>query len=105
MLKDIYVLLDYPNSNDETGKYKSRYPQLAASKAFSQIINNYDVSNTSKEKRYLLFAIRNKRTNKIYEYIGAKIKLYKPVKINNIFYNYRNLILPKPDCVNFNIVA
>ena len=104
MAEEIFVILDYPNPNNETGKYVSLHPHLAASKAFSQIVGDFDIDNTSDEKRYLKFAIKNKRTNKIYEYIGAKIKLYKPVKINNIYYKYRNLILPKPKCINFNII-
>ena len=102
-MSDIYTLLDY-NGKKETGKYISKYPQLAASKAFSQIESNFDLSNNDTEKKYLKIAIKNTRTNKVYEYICAKIKLYKPVKINNIYYKYRNLILPKPETVEFNIV-
>ena len=104
MSKQIFSLLDFPEPDKEYGKYIGNSPDEAASKVFSSIIDNFDVGNSENEKRYLLFAIKNKETNKVHEFLGAKIELYKPLRINNILYKYRNLIIPKPDCVEFNVV-
>ena len=57
--------------------------------------------NNSKE---ILKKLDNKSNNKIHEYIGAKIELFKPMKINNKLVKYRNLVLPKPKFVNFNVL-
>ena len=69
MAEQIFSLLDFPEPDKEYGKYISRYPNEAASKAFSSIIDNFDVGNSDNEKRYLLFAIKNKETNKVHEFI------------------------------------
>ena len=104
MSKQVFVLLDFPKPNHEYGKFLSHDPKEAACQAFAKISDYYDISNKETEKKYLLFALKNKNNNKIHEYIGAKIELFKPMKINNKLVKYRNLVLPKPKFVNFNIL-
>lgn len=91
-----YELVDY----EPHGEYKGHYPSQAASKAFTKLSKHFDLSNSELTKKYLLFTIKNKETNKIYTYLGARIKLYKPIKVNNRFYYHKNLILPKPKCID-----
>lgn len=104
MSKQEFVLLDFPEPNQEYGKFLSKDPKEAACQVFAIISDHYDISNKETEKKYLLFALKNKHDNKIHEFIGAKIELFKPMKINNKLIKYRNLVLPKPEFVNFNIL-
>ena len=56
MSKQEFVLLDFPEPNQEYGKFLSKDPKEAACQVFAIISDHYDISNKETEKNiyYLL---------------------------------------------------
>lgn len=90
-----FTIVDYPNENENTGRYIGKTPKKAAKKAFSRLSRELNIKN-SNNKNFLVFSIRELGTNNIYKYIGTRIELIQPkiVKINGkiIKYKYEPII-------------
>ena len=106
MKEDIYTIVDYPEYNKETGKFKAKSPLAAAKKVFTKLEKNFDLNNNNSEKQYIEFTIRNISNNKFYTYMGTKILLHSAITINQggkkrkIY--YKHLINRKPRNLNIN---
>lgn len=94
MLKT-FSIVDYPEEGKNYGKYKSYLPGKAASKAFTVLCKKLKYTDDNKDK-FIVFSIIDNNKKK-YEYIGTKVKLYKPIKVNGVNYNYRNIVVPNKD--------
>jgi hypothetical protein len=90
-----YSIVDFPNDNQLYGKFKGSSPKKAANKALSCLIkfmnNNEDFFG-----KFIVFVIKNNSTKKEYKYIGNRIKLENPIKVEKngktIIYKYKNVI-------------
>ena len=94
-----YTIVDFPNDGQTYGSFKGKIPKLVASKAFSSLIQFIDIDENNENNsfgKFVVFVIKNIDNNKMYKYIGNRIKLHKPVKVikNNkeIVYKYKNVI-------------
>jgi hypothetical protein len=95
-----YTIVDFPDTDKTYGKFKGKKPKIAANRAFSSLIKFIDIENSSNEDTFLgkfvVFVIRNIKTNEEYKYIGNRIKLKNPVKVvkdgKEIEYKYKNVI-------------
>ena len=95
-----YTIVDFPEDNQNYGKFKGHKPKIAANKAFSSLIKFIDIENKSNENsflgKFLVFVIKDLNTNQEYKYIGNRIKLKNPVKVTKdgieIEYKYKNVI-------------
>lgn len=92
-----YVIVDF--ANDENGLapkiFNENAPKKAANKAFSYLLQFMDIDKDNDDfllGKFLVFVIKNIETNKEYKYIGNRIKLANPIKINNVKYEYKNII-------------
>lgn len=83
-----YTLVDFPEDNKYYGKFTGKYPKTAANEAFSTLIQFTEL----KENEFIVFVIKNINTNKMYKYIGGRVKLENPVKINGKTVEYKNII-------------
>lgn len=92
--KDTYTIIDYPIKNQNYGEFIGSSPKRAAHKAFSKLAKLSNLNNKSED--LLVFSIKNTRTNKIYKYIGKRIKLSEPRKVmrngKEIIYKYVNTV-------------
>lgn len=97
-MKKIYSIKDFPDKDMIYGKYVAHHPKAAARKAFSKLVSKLNlhknlVNNSSK---FLVFTIVDNNTNKLYKYIGKKIKLEKPIYVvkagKQIKYEYSTII-------------
>lgn len=77
--KDIYSILDYPTKNKMYGEFTGSSPKRAAQKAFSKLVKFSGVRTNSND--FIVFTIVNKRTNKVYKYLGKRNKLTSPKTI------------------------
>lgn len=80
--KDTYSILDYPTKNKLYGEFTGSSPKRAAQKAFSKLAKLSNIKTNSND--FIVFTIVNKRTNKLYKYLGKRNKLTEPKVI------YRN---------------
>ena len=95
-----YTIVDFPEDNQNYGKFKANKPKIAANRAFSSLINFIDIDNKKNEDgflgKFLVFVIKDLNTNEEYKYIGNRIKLKNPVKVvkdgKEIEYKYKNVI-------------
>ena len=76
---NIYTIVDFPEKNKTFGSYSGNRPKQAAEKAFILLTNQVgnDFKNDS-EGKFIVFIIKNIKTNKEYKYIGTVVKLKKP---------------------------
>ena len=86
-----YMIVDFPDNKifEETSSKK------AANNVFSYLLQFMDIDNTDDDfflGKFLVFVIKNTKTNKEYKYIGNRIKLKNPVKMGNNIYYYKNVI-------------
>ncbi len=92
--KDMYTIVDFPKENKTYGEFSGASPKRAADKAFTKLYKLSKINNNSSD--FLVFTIKNKRTNKEYKYIGKRIKLIKPIVVKRggkeITYKYINTI-------------
>ena len=95
---NIFTIVDFPENNQYYGKFKGTIPKKVASKAFSSLVQFMDI-NPEKDNfqgKFIVFVIKNIKTNKMYKYIGTRIKLHNPIKVIKngieIEYKYKNVI-------------
>ncbi len=92
--KDSYTIINYPKNNQTFGEFTGSSPKRAAHKAFSKLAKLSNLNNKSED--FLVFSIMNKRTNKLYKYIGKRIKLSEPREVirngKKIIYKYVNTV-------------
>ena len=103
--KRTFVLVDYPKSGETYGYYKGRYPKQVAKKVANLLSKKHNIGNN--DQKFVVFTIREITKNshrKEYKYIGTRIKLNKPNKVEYngkiIFHNYNILVTKYDD--NFN---
>ncbi len=93
-IKDVYTIVDFPKEDTTYGEFSGASPKRAADKAFTKLYKLSKINNNSSD--FLVFTIKNKRTNKEYKYIGKRIKLIKPIVVSRggkeITYKYINTI-------------
>jgi hypothetical protein len=95
--KKYYTIVDFPEDNQTFGNFSGSIPKKAANKAFSSLLKflNDDIHNDF-TGNFIVFVIKDTTTNKLYKYIGTRIKLKNPInKIINdktITYHYKNVI-------------
>lgn len=100
-----FTILDYPEINQNYGRYSAKSPGKAASKAFTAIAKKINLSNDTSNKQLVLHLKElNSSNNKIYKYIGSRVKLVTPITVyingkivefnyKNIITNYKNIII------------
>jgi len=99
-----YTLVDFPKEGDTYGEYEGKTPKAAANKILTILARKVKLNNSnnnSNHNKFIVFIIRNKKTNKEYKYIGTRIKLNKP-KV--VYYNgkevkhfYKNIVTQYDD--------
>ncbi len=94
-----FTIMNYPNKGDYYGKFIGKYPGVAANKAFSKLSRLINLSNSETDKQLVLYLkdiTNNNNNNKIYRYIGSRVKLVTPTIVNynghKVFHNYKNII-------------
>lgn len=97
-MKRSFTIVDFPEKGNEYGRYLSKSPHNAASKAFSQLARIVNLKNSNK-KNHLVFSIRETTqgsNNKVYTYIGTRVELNEPITKNiagrQVVYRYKNII-------------
>lgn len=109
----VFSVIDYPSERKTFGRFKANTPGQAASKAFTSLIKrmNYDVDERDK---FVIFSVvemledkehsggqksgkQNFRHGKIYEYVGTRIELHKPIVLGNRVYKFRNIVVNHKD--------
>ena len=78
----VFTIVDYPNVGETYGKYTGKYPGDAADKVLTELAKKVNLKN-SNEKNFIFFTIRDVSSGKEYSYIGTRVELYKPVKLDN----------------------
>ena len=78
----VFTIVDYPNVGETYGKYTGKYPGDAADKVLTGLAKKVNLKN-SNEKNFIFFTIRDISSGKEYSYIGTRVELYKPVKLDN----------------------
>ena len=91
-----YTIVDFPEDNQTYGIFKENIPKKAANKALTALLKFIDTDNINNKDsflgKFIVFVIKDIETNKIYKYIGTRIKLENPIKNSNIEYKYKNVI-------------
>ena len=97
-MKRSFTIIDFPKKGQEYGRYLSKSPSNAASKAFSQLSRIINLKNSNK-KNHMVFTIRETTQGspeKSYTYIGTRVELNQPVVQNiagkTITYRFKNII-------------
>lgn len=109
----VFSIVDYPSDGKTFGKFKANTPGQAASKAFTSLIKkmNYDIDRHDKFVVFSMIELledkehsgghkdgrKNVRRGKIYEYVGTRIELHKPIVLGNRSYKYRNIVVSHKD--------
>ena len=97
--KRTFQIMDYPSKNSNYGHYINASPGAAAHKVMNFLAKQYKINNSSNHnqlKFYLVDISRNgKYKNKVYCYVGSRIKLNKPINVvikgSNIKY-YKTIV-------------
>ncbi len=107
-----FSILDYPTEGKLYGKYTANSPGQAASKAFTALVKrmNYDRDG---EDKFIIFFIKETSgssdgdeavggssggsSGQVYEYVGTRIKLHKPILIGSRAYLHRNIVVSHKD--------
>ena len=98
--KKIFTIVDFPKDKECSGRFISSIPKKAADQAFSYLINYMNINKNDEDDllgKFIVFVIKDIDNNKMYKYIGNRIKLKNPIiKINKdgskIEYHYKNVI-------------
>lgn len=106
--KRTFMIMDYPSKNKNYGRYISSFPGGAAHKAINFLAKKFNTNNSSnynQMKFYLVDVSQNsKYKNKVYCYVGSRVKLHKPINIKvkgkNIKYNYKTIVTRCQDIHN-----
>lgn len=93
-----FEIVDFPSNGKNYGSYSANVPSQAASKAFTALTKKMGYDKDDAEK-FIVFSIREKKGGggKVYEYVGTKVKLHKPIHIGKRTYNYRNIVVSHKD--------
>ena len=87
-----FTLVDFPEVGKTTGKFSGKYPSNAVYKFLTKLSIMVDLKNTN-DRNFIFFTIRDIDSNKEYSYIGTRVELVKPVKLENgRTINYRNIM-------------
>ena len=87
-----FTLVDFPEVGKTTGKFSGKYPSNAGYKFLTKLASMVDLKNTN-DRNFIFFTIRDINSNKEYSYIGTRVELVKPVKLENgRTINYRNIM-------------
>ena len=103
--KRTFVLIDYPKQGNNYGYYKGKYPKQVAKKVANFLSKKHNIGNH--DQKFIVFTIKEitqNSKNKEYKYIGTRIKLNKPNKVEyngKIIYHNYNILVTKYDN-NFN---
>lgn len=95
--KKYYTIIDFPEDNETYGKFSGTIPKKAANKVFSFLLKflNEDI-NDDLTGKFIVFVIKDIDSNKMYKYIGTRIKLENPIHTTknnkNVIYKYKNVI-------------
>jgi len=91
-----YTIVDFPEDNQTYGTFKENIPKKAANKALTSLLKFIDTDNINNKDSFLgkfvVFVIKDTETNKMYKYIGTRIKLENTIKDGNGEYKYKNVI-------------
>lgn len=93
MKKRTFTIIDYPKLGETSGRYVSTSPHRAAYKVLTHLSKKADVSNET--KKLLMFTIKETTRgskNNEYTYKGTRVKLETPTVVNNISFNYKNIL-------------
>lgn len=90
MNKKRYTVVDFPNVGDRYGIFESTTPSGSASKALTKLSRMANISNDN--NKFIIFVMENIDTGKQTRYIGTRVKLANPTKVNNRIYKYRNIL-------------
>ena len=104
-MKKRYTIVDYPKTNKNTGIYTGKNPKQAAKKALSRLSRDNDINNNKqKDTKLIVFELKCLDNNKIYKFIGTRVRLNKPRIINRggkeVKFNFTNLVSYYDDYVN-----
>ena len=96
-ISSIYSIVDFPKDGQKYGKFEGKYPKIAATKAFSFLMNFMNRQNNDDlTGKFIVFVIKENNTNKYHKYIGTRVKLHKPiiVKKNNkdVTYKFKDVV-------------
>jgi len=95
-----FEIIDFPQVGCKYGSYTSNTPGQAASKAFSALVKKMRYNIDDKEK-FIIFSLKEQSGSvnggKIYEYVGTRVKLHKPIRLGSREYNYRNIVVSHKD--------
>ena len=103
--KRTFVLVDYPKPGKTYGYYKGKYPKQVAKKVANFLSKKHNIGNN--DQKFIVFTIKEitkNSKNKEYKYIGTRVKLNKPNKVEyngKIIYHNYNILVTKYDN-NFN---
>ena len=87
-----FSIVDYPSIGELHGNYRAKYPENAAEKVLSELAKRVNLKNTN-DKNFIFFTIRDQKSGNEYSYIGTRVELYQPVKLNNgQTIRYRNIL-------------
>ena len=92
--KNRYIIVEF-YSGEQIKIFNDKTPKKAANQAFSYLLQFMNVNESQEDfllGKFLVFIIKNLDTDKEYKYIGNRIKLENPVKVNGITYQYKNVI-------------
>lgn len=96
---ETYCIVDFPEENKFYGNYVESSPKKAASKALSELLKFIDLDKKDDDfmlGKFVVFVLKNKKTDQLYKYIGTQIKLKNPTKVmkNGVQkeYYYKNVI-------------
>ena len=103
--KRTFELVDYPKQGKNYGYYKGKYPKQVAKKVANFLSKKHNIGNN--DQKFIVFTIKEitkNSKNKEYKYIGTRVKLNKPNKVEyngKIIYHNYNILVTKYDD-NFN---
>ena len=95
----IFTIVDFPKDGQTYGEFEGNIPKKVANDAFSTLIQFIDIDNSTNDVllgKFIVFVIKNTQNGKLYKYMGSRIKLKNPLKINvdgsEKIYKYKNVI-------------
>ena len=88
VIENTYTIIDFPEDGKQYGEFKAKFPKIAANNALTELFKYIDDSEDF-ENKFLVFVIKNIQTEKLYKYIGTRIKLENVVQNK---YQYKNVV-------------
>ena len=98
-----FSIIDFPQVGGSYGSYSANTPGQAASKAFTSLVKKMGYDRDENDK-FIIFSLREQvggdgssHGGKVYEYVGTRIKLHKPIRLGKREYNFRNIVVKHKD--------